>query len=184
MIEHKLLIEYLPPFLQEYREYRRLFTALQEEISEGEQSVLRRIEAALDDTFISTATAEGIRRWEQTLSIVPSLESTLDDRREVVRMKLVGERPYTMIKLREMLDKLLGIDRYTLEFVGPYELKLQIELTSKFQRAAATDLIERIIPANILCNITLRYRQYNYFNQKYTHNQMSTHTHSGLKEVI
>lgn len=184
MIEHKLLIDYLPPFLREYREYRRLFTALQSEISEGEHSVLRRTEAALDDTFIATATAEGIQRWEQVLSIVPSLESTLDDRREVVRMKLVGERPYTMIKLREMLDKLLGVNRYTLEFVGPYELKLQIELTSKFQRAAATDLIERIIPANILCTITLRYRQYNYFDKKYTHNQMSKYTHSELKEVI
>lgn len=184
MIEHKLLIEYLPPFLQEYREYRRLFTALQEEISEGEQSILGRIETALDDTFIVTATAEGIQRWEQMLGVIPSVESTLDDRREVIRMKLVGERPYTMIKLREILDKLLGVNRYTLKFVGPYELKLQIELTSKFQRAAAADLIERIIPANILCNITLRYRKYNYFNKKYSHNQMSKYTHSGLKEVI
>lgn len=184
MIEHKALIDYLPPFLAEYREYKRLFTALQEELSEKPNSILNRVEAALDNTFIATADAEGVKQWEAMLGIVPSLESTLDDRREVVRMRLVGERPYTMIKLRELLDKLLGIGRYSLEMTGPYEMELQIELVSKFQFAAAEDLIKRILPANILCRIGLRYRQNDYFNGKYTHDQMSKYTHSGLKEVI
>ena len=53
-IEHKPLIDYLPPFLAEYREYRYLFDALWGEISENDQSILDRIESALNDTFIAS----------------------------------------------------------------------------------------------------------------------------------
>lgn len=183
MIEHKPLIEYLPPFLAEYREYRRLFAVLQDEISEKPRSILKRTEAALDNTFIALADEEGIRHWEKMLSIVPSVEATIEDRREIIRMKLVGERPYTYRKLEELLDKLLGSGGYHMEMTGDYEMTVLVELTSKYQYAAAVDLLTRILPANIKCNVGLRYRQYSYFNGIYTHDQMAQYTHSGLKEV-
>lgn len=183
-IDHKKLIDYLPPFLAEYREYRRLFSAVQGEISENDNSILEQTEIALNNTFLALTNEAGIRHWERMLSIVPSVEATLEDRREVIRMKLVGERPYTFRKLKEMLDKLLGADSYQMYMSGPYEITVLVELTSRFQYAAAVDLIRRIIPANIGCNISLRWMQHKDYNGRYRHNEMTPYTHSGLKEGI
>ncbi len=183
-IEHKPLIEYLPPFLAEYREYRRLLDALWGEISENEQSILNRIESALNDTFIASVDETGIRRWEKMLSIVPSVEASLEDRREIIRMKLVGERPYTYEKLEELLDKLLGAGQYVMQMPSAYELSFLVELTSRFQYAAAVDLINKIVPANIVVTVGLRYNQQSKYIGIYTHDQMAAYTHQQLKEEV
>ena len=183
-IEHKPLIEYLPPFLAEYREYRRLFSVLWDEISEDDTSILNRTEAALNNTFAALADEDGIKHWERMLSIVPSVEATLNDRREIIRMKLVGDRPYTFRKLGELLDKLLGAGQYVMEMTGTFELALQVELTSRFQYAAAVDLLNKIVPANIDCTVSLRYNQHQKYSGIYTHNQMAEYTHAELKEAI
>lgn len=181
-IEHKPLIDYLPPFLAEYREYRYLFDALWGEISENDQSILDRIESALNDTFIASVDEAGIRRWEKMLSIIPSVEASLEDRREIIRMKLVGERPYTYEKLEELLNKLLGEDQYVMQMTSAYELSVLVELTSRFQYAAAVDLLNKIVPANIGVNVGLRYNQHNKYIGIYTHDQMAAYTHQQLKE--
>lgn len=178
--EHKKLIEHLPPFLAEYREYRRLFGVLQDEVDD----IIAKAEKALNNTFPALADEEGISHWERMLGITPVVASPLDDRREVIRMKLAGERPYTFRKLTELLDKLLGVDGYHIEETAAFEMTVLVALTSRIQYAAAEDLLNRILPANISLTLGLLYRQHDYFNGIYTHDQMAAYTHAGLREVI
>lgn len=180
-IEHKPLIEYLPQFLQEYREYQELFRVLWDEISEDENSILDRTDKALKDTYISEADANGIAKWERMLGIVPNAEETLDERRENIRSKMAGRRPFTYRKLQEILDDLVGPGEYTIAMTDTFILTVKVALTSKYVRGSAETLIRKVAPANIELVMSLMYRQQQDLFQ-YTHAQLSAYTHDDLRE--
>lgn len=180
MIEHKKLIEYLPPFLAEYREYRRLFAVLQAE----EDAILQRVDKALTSTYIAIADGEGVARWEGMLGIVPNAQETLEDRRESIKMKLAGSKPYTYRKLVEILDGLLGEGEYQLNMVPEeFRLTVLVELTSRFQQEAVDNLLKRIVPANMICIVGVRYRQYGEL-KPYSHEDLSAYTYYDLREGV
>ena len=181
-IEHKPLIEYLPPFLAEYREYQRLFSVLWDEISENSNSVLNRTDRALQDTFISEASLEGIRHWEKMLHIVPNAEETLDERREAIRIKMAGRRPFTFRKLKEILDGLVGEGEYTMEMTDTFVLMIRVALTSKYHRMAIQTLARTVIPANVMLDMELLYHQYLEYDGVMTHAEMAAYTHAQLRE--
>lgn len=181
-IEHKPLIEYLPHFLAEYREYQRLFDVLWDEISEKNGSILKRTDRALQDTFIAEADLAGVKRWEQMLHIVPNVEETLEERREDIRIKMAGRRPFTMRKLKEILDGLVGEGEYTMEMTDTFVLMIRVALTSKYQRGSIQTLARKVAPANIQLVMELLYHQYLEYDGVMTHNQMAAYTHSQLRE--
>ena len=183
-IEHKPLIEYLPPFLAEYREYQRLFAVLWDEISEKQNSILKRTDRALLDTFIAEADAAGIKRWEQMLHIVPNAEETLDERRENIRTRMAGRRPFTYRKLKEILDDLVGDGEYTMEMTDTFELTIKLALTSKYQRGSVQTLVRKIAPANIDLAISLMYHQHSEYINIMTHADMAEYTHADLREGV
>lgn len=181
-IEHKPLIEYLPPFLAEYREYQRLFDVLWDEISEKNGSILKRTDRALMNTFITEADLDGVRRWEQMLHIVPNAEETLEERREDIRIKMAGRRPFTFRKMQEILDDLIGAGEYSMEMTDTFELTIKVALTSKYQRKAVQTLARSVVPANIVLALDLLYHQQLEYDGIYTHAQLASYTHSQLRE--
>lgn len=183
MIEHKPLIEYLPPFLAEYREYKRIMDVVWDEISEDEGSILERIDRGLQNTFIEDADLEGIKRWEQMLSIIPDADMTLNDRKEVVRVRMAGRRPFTFRRMEELLEQLTGVDEYSAEMTGTYQLFIRVAITSKYKRGAVTDLLKQILPANIEVTVELMYHQYLEL-EEYTHGDLTAFTHHDLREEV
>lgn len=181
-IEHKPLIDYLPPFLAEYREYKRLFSVLWGEISENQNSILNRIEELKNNAFISLTNLQGIQHWERMLEIIPNAGATLEDRRELVKTRMFGDRPYTYEKLCELLDKLLGPGQHHIEIEG-YTITVLIELTVKNQFAAVAAMLEKIVPANMICVVGLRYRQNDDLTE-YIHNELKKYKHIALREEV
>lgn len=180
MIEHKPLIEYLPEFLAEYREYKRYFEALQAE----DDSLLTLIDRALQDTFISEVDLDGIRRWEKMLGIIPNVEETLEDRRANIQFRMSGRRPFTLRMLSRILDTMLGAGEYTSEMTGPFDLRVRVALTSKYQLGAVNTLIRKLVPANVRLVVELMYHQQQEYNGIYTHAEMASYTHAALKEGV
>lgn len=179
MKDHKKLIDYLPPFLAEYREYKRLMSTIQDE----EDGIVQNVDDALNDTFIELATEKGIERWENMLSIIPSPTATLEERRAAIKFKLNITLPYTLKALRKMLDDLLGPDQYYMAMTDVYELTVLIELSSAYMQETVASMLRKVVPANIGPNIQLRYVQHLTYNDISRHREMSRYDHEYLRTV-
>lgn len=154
-IEHKPLIEYLPPFLAEYREYRRLFDALQYEISEKDNSILERVDFALKNTFIEEANAEGIRHWEKILGIIPPAGSTLEERRRIVAATWIGVMPINRDGIIEIVKAYSGHGGNAFWEEEPGVLRVEFDNTdaNPVSLRLMMNILRKRIPAEIFINL-------------------------------
>lgn len=152
--EQKKLIEYLPEFLQGFREYRLIFDAEQKEMDRAQM----RISNLLSDLFTDTATEEGIARREKMYGIMPREDASLEERRAAVKTKEVKSLPYTVRQYREMLVAMAGSEdnfRITLD-PKACVLDVKIRAGQKEERDAAAllyavdELTRQIKPANLI----------------------------------
>jgi len=153
-ITHKPLLEYLPPFLAEYREYRRLFGALQYEISEKDKSILERIDDALKNTFIEEANEEGIKHWEKILDIVPPVGATLEERRRIVAATWIGIMPINRDGVIEIAETYSGHDADAF-WVDTAVLRIELDNTNAnpISLGPMTRILRQRLPANIAFNL-------------------------------
>lgn len=155
--EHKRLIELLPEFLQQYREYQVIMDAEQEELDRIQQ----RISDMLSDAFTDTATEEGIARREQMYHMVPEGVS-LEERRLAVKTQESGILPYTIRQYRNMLAAICGGGKYQVDLdPEAYTLyvKLDAEQAGKNEYAllaAVRRMSRKVIPANLVYDSALR----------------------------
>lgn len=120
-------------------------------------------------------------RWEKMLGIVPANDMTLDDRQFNIYTKLYQDTPYSIGKLREILDYLVGETDYALtRDVVNKTISVKLSLGSRFKANAVQDLLDKIVPADMILNISVAYTT-NENMSKYTHNDLSTYTHNEIK---
>jgi hypothetical protein len=151
------LIDYLPRILKDVREYKSIMVGEQPEI----EDLWDALGAALDDQFIADATEYGIERYEGILSITPKAEDTIEDRRFRIQARFGEQLPYTFRTLKNRLIDLCGEDGFTLElFNTTYTLKVRIELVVKSQYDSVENLLDRLVPANLVIDLDLRYNLY------------------------
>lgn len=175
------LIEYLPDFLRSVREYKAILTdAIEPEVVE----LFQTIENALNDQFIETAGEYGISRWEKMLKIVPKSTQTLDDRRFTILTKMNEQPPFTMNALKQKLENLCGKDGYSVEVdVEKYILKVRIALKSRNAFDDVCVMLERVVPSNMIIDVSLMYNQHKAFMQ-YTNDQLTAYTHHQLRNEV
>lgn len=141
------LIAYVPEFLQEVREFQQLYGAQERE--------LKRLYGKLDelwkDSLIPAATIQGIKRFEQMIGMKPYPGDTLEERRSAVSLKWNQQLPYTLPRLRERLELVIGADGYELWVRAPlYELELLIIDQPYRVLENLRDMARQMIPANML----------------------------------
>ena len=175
------LIDYLPLFLQEYREYKAILNdASQPEIDKlwGEAR------NNLAEWFVSTATIKGILRYEKLLHIAPLATDTLEMRRFRVLTRLGETLPYTLRALENMLETLCGTGNYNVLLDNNvYTIYIGIGLIAKSNFDDVNTLLRRIIPANLIINLFLQYNQYSTL-ARFTHAQLRAFTHKQLREDV
>lgn len=178
-MERKLR-DYYPDYLKEFREIRVLTDSEQEEVD-----LLWNHQAdVLDDQFPATATEKGIRRWEEILSITPKASSALEERRFLILTRLAEELPYTMQMLRQQLASLCGRDGYTLLLKNEtYTLVVRVELTVRESYGDVESLLNRIMPANMVIDLSLLYNQHFKVGQR-THKQLHEFTHYIIRNEV
>jgi uncharacterized protein YmfQ (DUF2313 family) len=175
------LIEYLPPFLRDVREYKALLTdAEQPEMVLVWQSVNN----TLNDQFITDATENGVSRWEKILGIVPKATLTLDERKFTILTKINEQLPFTITTLKEQLETLCGEDGYSLTLNNEkYTLDVKIALTARNNFEDVNLLLQRVVPANLVVTISLKYNQQEAL-AKLTHEQLKVYTHYELRNEV
>lgn len=174
------LINYLPSYLRDYKELKEIFNTEQPEIN----SLWNLCSDAMDNQFINSSKEYGISRWEKMLGIIPKPSETLEERKFRILIYLNEQIPFTISSLNQQLTRLCGVDGYTLElFNDEYRLKVRINLNNKNNYNAALELLERVIPANLLLDIDLLYNQYEKL-KKYTHGQLRPYTHDQLRNEV
>ena len=183
------LINYLPEFLQDIREYQTLLAAEDHEINE----IWDAIEKAFQDQTVDTATEYGLSRLEKILRIIPkSLDK--ENRRLEIKARLGQQLPYTIRILKGILTTLCDLGEsdadeslkgYELLFPEAYTLKILIDLRNKSKKSAIDTMVRQICPANILCLIDLDYNTYgNLRKRRLTHAQLSQLTHQQIQDDV
>lgn len=145
------LIQYLPGFLQEIREFRELSKAENPEF----KRLYEDIDALLNNGFIRTADLQGVKRWEKLLRIT-ALTSSIEGRKAALLGKWNRTIPYTMTRLYEYLDALTARKNYHISFPEEYRMELVAEDLSWDTLRTMRELIGAMLPANMLFVMTDR----------------------------
>jgi uncharacterized protein YmfQ (DUF2313 family) len=173
------LIDYLPPFIQRFKEMSEIMETEQKEF----ESAWVNAENALADQAVITATINGIKRWEKIFGITAKATETLEERRFRIISKLNERPPYTYEALKNFLTVLLGENGYTLYLnADKYELTVKLATANNTNYATVVELLEKILPAN-LERVTSMYNTYQILTG-YTHGQLAQYTHDELRKDV
>jgi D-ribose pyranose/furanose isomerase RbsD len=180
MATDRKLIDYLPQFLQVFREIATIMEVEQFEIDH----LNNEIEDALSDQFILHLTEKGAKRWETMLGISPKDTDTLEERRFRILTKQSIDTPYTLRKLEQVLTTLCGADGYLVK-VGANEHHVEVKLAvGKHNNYSEVEtILNKMIPANLTSHIELMYNPHRILSQ-FTHAQLSAYTHDQLRNEV
>lgn len=174
------LIDYLPQVLKEVRELKLLLQSEQVEIA----NLWGSIDNALNDQFVIDATEYGVERWEKILGIIPKATEPLDARKFRILTRLNEQLPYTMRSLKQQLEALCGKDGYSIELYNDtYTIEVKVNLIAKSNFDDVDALLQRVVPANMVIDLSLLYNQHLTLGQ-FTHSQLGQHTHYDLRNEV
>lgn len=141
------LMEYLPLYFQNIREFQWIMYAEQPEMD----LIYQGIEDYINDQFFNTLTLEGCKRWEQALGIRPSSSQTLEQRRLVIINRANDLPPYTFKAVKGVMEALFGKDGFILfEDTENYTLELRNLTNDRNKWLAAIEMLEKMVPAIII----------------------------------
>ena len=178
---NRLLIEYLPEFLRNVREYKAVLTyGVEPEIVKLYQA----IENALNNQFIQDADEYGVQRWEKILGISHKSDYTLDERKFAILTKINEQLPYTTRSMEKRLENLCGKDNYSVSVdVNNFTVNIGVALTARNSYNDVSAMLEDVVPANMDINLFLIYEQNKTYN-KNTHAQLKSYTHNKLRNGV
>ena len=174
------LIDYLPPVLQQTREMQA--------VMEGEQPAVAGLwdawKTVLDARFVRYANEQGLARWERMLGIRPRGTDSMEVRRVAVLARLNEQLPFTERTLRLMLDGVCGPGGYTLEIIyREYRVFVRVHLWEKRAMDEAAALLGRVVPANMVIDLGLRYNTHRMLRPR-LHRMLRGTTHRALREEV
>ena len=180
MATNRKLIDYLPSFLQKYRELNVITETEQPEI----EKLWNSAEQLLADQFIQDASENGVSRWESIVGISPKGTDTLDERKFRILTKMNQEPPYTLRKLEHTLVNLCGVDGFSIEvFAAEYHVEVKLALDNSNNYSEVENILNEMIPANMTRNIKVMYNSNDVWSS-FTHTEMTAYTHEQLKSEV
>ena len=131
----KKLIEYLPPILQDFAEFKALFAAEQTETN-GLRTAIEQMSA---DSFLDTASEQAVRRYEKILNINPTTGQSIGDRKSalIAKWRTVGKVDLKMLQniadswKNGETDVSFAEGKIKLTFVGDYGVPSNINTLIK-----------------------------------------------------
>lgn len=146
MIRTITLKKYLPEYIQEYKEIKKIMEVEDPEfqITADESEIIK------NNLFIETCNETGISRFEKIMGIVPLETDTLESRISRVMTRWNESLPYTYNFLLRKLNSLCGTNNYEIiKNYQEYELVLTTHLELSGQIEELLLLLKDIIPVNI-----------------------------------
>lgn len=174
------LLGYLPDVLQNTKEMQAIMAAETPEI----QALWKACEDVMNDQFIAEATENGVARRERMLGISPFATDTLEDRKFRLLSRYNEQLPYTRRSLMQQLATLCGADGYEIQFLTKdFTVKVKVELTAKKQEAAVSEMLERVLPYNMVFTVELLYNQWQMV-KAYTWGALASRTWKEIREEV
>ena len=171
------IYSYFPPVVAESKEIKHISVALTNEF--------KRLQKKRDETYknqyVSTLEPSGCKRWENMLKIPSKQTDSIETRRMRIASQIVSEIPYTKETLRDILTSICGENGYVLNIDhANLSIVVKLELTVKEQQNIVKETLEKIIPANMTLDVSLRYRTHEEL-ARYTHGQLAAYTHDEIR---
>lgn len=147
MIRNVDLLNFLPLFVQEYREIQAIMNAENTEIQKAENET----ETILNNQFIESCNSQGITRFEELLGITSNAGDSLQLRIQRVLEKWNEKTVNTYKTLQQKLDVLCGENNYEINLDND---KYEIEVITHFENESLLEqldfLLDYMIPANMI----------------------------------
>lgn len=174
------LIEYLPEWLRGFREVKLLCDAQQSQA----EKLCDAIESVYNNNFAEDLDSDGCSHWERLLGIKNKDSYSVEERRAVIGSRLVEQRPFTMRSLEKTLQVLCGENGYLIQLDNyNYTMNVLVALTSKNTYEDVKNLLGRMIPANMLCDVSLMYNTYDFLEAK-TYDELKSYSYGQLREEV
>lgn len=150
------VLDYLPKVVKTIKEFEVLGDAENPEIN----NLWLDNQIVLNNQFINTLDEQGCARWEKMLDITPKGTATVEDRRLAILARINASLPYTYRQLENFLRNICA-DDYTMTLDNEnYTLTVLLSLSRQNQFDEVSNLLAKVIPANLICNVSLKYNQY------------------------
>ena len=148
--ETKTLLEYLPPFLREYYEFKQLCKSGDIEVS----SVDKAVDWNFDSAFISDCDATVLSKYERLLGIIPTSSQSIENRRNMVLLQWNTVASMTLSQFISKLQEYCGKDNIYVDTSREqfYQLVLWLNI-HKVDVPIIKDFVDTWLPMNV--NYTL-----------------------------
>jgi hypothetical protein len=166
------ILHYFPEHIKEIPEFQAIAKADDREL----KLIWDALDAYQSNISISTMDENQCSYYERILKITALDTDTLVERRDRIKGLLNSNLPYTEKKFREILDGLLGEGKYILEVTpSKYTLSLGLKLASARYLEYVNELVEKIVPANLIRKVFIQYNIWKSFKSR-TWNDMTKYT--------
>lgn len=148
--ETKTLLEYLPPFLREYYEFKQLCKSGDIEVS----SIDKAVDWNFDSAFISDCDATVLSKYERLLGIIPTSNQSIENRRNKVLLQWNTVASMTLPQFISKLQEYCGKDNIYVDTSREqfYQLVLWLNI-HKVDVPIIKDFVDAWLPMNV--NYTL-----------------------------
>lgn len=148
--ETKTLLEYLPPFLREYYEFKQLCKSGDIEVS----SIDKAVDWNFDSAFISDCDATVLSKYERLLGIIPTSSQSIENRRNMVLLQWNTVASMTLSQFISKLQEYCGKDNIYVDTSREqfYQLVLWFNI-HKVDVPIIKDFVDTWLPMNV--NYTL-----------------------------
>lgn len=148
--ETKTLLEYLPPFLREYYEFKKLCKSGDIEVS----SIDKAVDWNFDSAFISDCDATVLSKYERLLGIIPTSSQSIENRRNMVLLQWNTVASMTLSQFISKLQEYCGKDNIYVDTSREqfYQLVLWLNI-HKVDVPIIKDFVDTWLPMNV--NYTL-----------------------------
>ncbi len=152
MIRDVDLVQYLPPFMRDYKEPVAALDAENPEFC----MVWETVDKVLKNRFVFTADEYGLGRFEKMLGISPADGDPLDVRRSRIQNRWNNQVPFTLRALASRLAELLGGEHnFSLhpDFDSAYGLMVVVYSADDKPEEELKYLLESMVPMNIVVDV-------------------------------
>jgi hypothetical protein len=95
---------YYPEVIKAILEFQSIIESEAPEI----ESINNAVQRILDDAYLRTMSEDRIKQWEKVLSIQPMFDSTLEDRRETVIARIIGQGKLNTANINKIVKVFTG----------------------------------------------------------------------------
>lgn len=145
------LIEHLPPFFREIKEYKQVCSVEEIEL----ENLENKIEEIIKEVSIETASGYGLDKYEEILNIVKTTDNT-EERRFKIKSKLTNQLPFNMKWLDNKLKSLVGNENYKITLDAKnYSITIQISHVFPDVATVINNDLRQQLPANLIITVNL-----------------------------